>query len=128
MGRVDVDAEAVGVLLQQRLGAFGESACVLRHVLRRDLRQRLLAREGLQRNVADLGAGGSHALHARPGRDAAVGVAGHLATQRVERLAQRGGLIGAHRRLRTLCAHQYGSQRRPQSRFLVHCRLPRLGD
>ncbi len=128
VSRVDVDAEAVRVLLQQRLGAFGELVGVLRHVLRGDLHDPLLAGERLHRDVADLGAGGGHALRAGPGRDAAVLVGGLLAAQRGEVALQRRCFFRAHCSVRALGTHQYGSQRCPQSRFLVHCYSPRLGD
>ncbi|MNO62118.1 hypothetical protein D3C76_527900 [compost metagenome] len=112
MGRVDI--QAVGrILLQHFLDARAELVLVLRHVLRGDAVQRLLAGEGVGPFTADgeLEAGG-YRNRLAIGRDGAVGIAGLLRAPGQQVVAQAGDFVRAERRpCRTLDRQGAGQHR-----------------
>ncbi|MOA08669.1 hypothetical protein D3C78_1284580 [compost metagenome] len=80
MGRVDVDAEGVGIPLQQCLCAITELVGMLGHVAGVDRQARLFVLEQFGGDVTHVLARNGFGQAACPRRDIAIGVAGTLAT------------------------------------------------
>ncbi|MNN34921.1 hypothetical protein D3C81_1487510 [compost metagenome] len=116
VGRIDRHGEG-RVLGQQRLHARGDPVLVLRHVGRGNGEQRFLVGERI--NIALVRAPAGRRLRHAPGvrGDGAIGVAGHLATQRRQVLAQAGGLVGSDLGVRrTAQGEQQGRRHAAQAR------------
>ncbi|MNI38739.1 hypothetical protein D3C73_928950 [compost metagenome] len=116
MGRIDRH-RIVRVLGQQRLHARRDLVLVLRHVGRGNGEQRFLVGERI--NIALVRAPAGRRLRHAPGvrGDGAIGVAGHLATQRRQVLAQAGGLVGSDLGVRrTAQGEQQGRRHAAQAR------------
>ncbi|MNG11428.1 hypothetical protein D3C84_949720 [compost metagenome] len=121
MGLVDIHPEGIRVLLQHRLGALGEVAGVLGHVLRGDRELRLLVLERIAAAPARHIAGGGCGQPAGPGRDGAVLVARLLGAEGSQLALQTLRLIGRHGGMAGGC-NDTGQQRQTftNSKNLVH--------
>ncbi|MOA29951.1 hypothetical protein D3C78_1509980 [compost metagenome] len=100
MPRVDVDLVGFRIALEQRLLPFAQALGVLRHVLRGDHQNRLLAGIRVDRLVAGeahvVPAGHLSQVLAGEFGDAAVRIAGTLGAGAGEFLAELGGFLGAY--------------------------------
>ncbi|MNE11643.1 hypothetical protein D3C80_1044100 [compost metagenome] len=94
--RVDVETIAVRVLLQHGLDARRQLVGILRHVLRGDAQQPLVAGERIATLAAFLIGRVGLDVATGPGRNAAIRIAGPLATERGQAGLEHGRLLGGH--------------------------------
>ncbi|MNV40802.1 hypothetical protein D3C71_1324190 [compost metagenome] len=94
VGGVDLQVEAVRVLLQQGAGALAELVGVLRGVFRGNLQQGFFTGERVGRSVAELGPGHVLGQATGPGRNTAVFVASLFGTHWGQGAFQGIGLLG----------------------------------
>ncbi|MNZ55312.1 hypothetical protein D3C78_732360 [compost metagenome] len=107
---------AVRIALEHRLLAGGQLVLVLRDIVLGDGEQRLVALVGVAEEAVGVHRRGTRLETAGPLRNAAVGIAGLLATQRGQGGAQFGGFLRRNRR-----HHAGGQQRERQYGGLQLC-------